>query len=251
MSEESTRPSEGRPAVDALALLEHVPLTAYLLRAEDDDFVWRVSTLRRERRPRRSAPCWGDASRCSTPTSRRLSPTPSAATASARASSAKPRCGVTGAWTACGRRCLCLARRRSHRHLRPASRRRGTTRAPSCKSFRNATAACSPPCPDAMVAARCRRPSGGLQRRCRPAVWASRSQRPVGQGPAARLRYRVEGSNGEAVVCRRRREHPLGSDWRTWCEASCTVSLRQTAARVGCAFPPNPCARVTAGSAAR
>jgi two-component system cell cycle sensor histidine kinase/response regulator CckA len=45
-------PLESAPAVDALALLEHVPLTAYLLRAEDDDFVLEgVNAAAREKTP--------------------------------------------------------------------------------------------------------------------------------------------------------------------------------------------------------
>ena len=53
MSEVPTIP---RSAADALALLEHVPLTAYLLRAEDDDFVLEgVNAAAREKTPGLSA----------------------------------------------------------------------------------------------------------------------------------------------------------------------------------------------------
>jgi two-component system, cell cycle sensor histidine kinase and response regulator CckA len=52
MPEEQTLVGASSPAVDALALLEHVPLTAYLLRAEDDDFVLEgVNAAAREKTP--------------------------------------------------------------------------------------------------------------------------------------------------------------------------------------------------------
>jgi len=52
MFEEPTSQSPSSPAVDALSLLEHVPLTAYLLRAEDDDFVLEgVNAAAREKTP--------------------------------------------------------------------------------------------------------------------------------------------------------------------------------------------------------